>query len=86
MQPRPAFLAVLVLVSRGAAAQSTDAAMQNLLTGLTHEMRDGPQRLPGVLPLTGEAPMLSTEVLVAGAQVPPPAPAAAGTAVPYSTR
>ena len=150
MRPRLAYVAVLLLVSRGAAAQGADAAMQNLLTGLTRgsevalytplgygmvevtrftppvalprqeaeaavviarqqlrmldipaptgaqlaaalvggtiEMRDGPQRLPGVLPLTGVAPILSTEVLVAGAQPPQPASAAAGGSVPYPTR
>ena len=127
MVPRSAFLVVLFLLWRGASAQGADAAMQNLLAGLTQgtevalytplgygmlevtrftppvalpraeaqaavvvarqqllmldipeptgaqlaralvggtiEMRDGPQRLSGVLPLTGEAPIVTSEIL-----------------------
>lgn len=156
MLPRFAFLAVLFLLSCGASAQDADAAMQNLLAGLTRgtevalytplgygmlevtrftppvalprseaeaavvvarqqlrmldipaptggqlaralvggtiEMRDGPQRLPGVLPLTGSPPIVTTAIVLVGApplsgNAPAPAAAAGGSVAPsYPTR
>lgn len=43
--------------------------------------RDGPMQLPGVLPLTGQPPVVTTEVLLANGlpQVAPPSAAAGGT-------
>jgi len=53
------------------------------LVGGTIETRDGPQDLPGVLPLTGDRPLVSTDILVAGAPLAPaPASAAAGGSAP----
>jgi hypothetical protein len=146
MPLRLALLAALLVLSRAALSQGADAAMQNLLAGLTRgtqvmlytplangmvevtrftppvalgrpeaeaavaiarqhlrmldievptadqlaralvggtiETRDGPQRLPGVLPLTGEPPIVTTDIVVAGAPVLPPSfpqPASAAT-------
>jgi hypothetical protein len=134
MSLRPALLVVVLLAARGAAAQSADAAMQNLLAGLTRgtevmlytplangllevtrftppialprpeaeaavaiarqhlrlldievptadqlaralvggsiETRDGPQQLPGVLPLTGERPIVITQIVTASTPIP----------------
>ncbi len=148
---RFALLVVALLAGRGAAAQGADAAMQNLLAGLTRgtevmlytplgngllevtrftpptalpqpeaeaavaiarqhlrmldievptadqlaralvggsiETRDGPQQLPGVLPLTGNRPVVITQVVTASTPIPPigaapPAAATGGTAPP----
>src|SRR5690242_17710752 len=134
MPSRLASFLVALLVAPGAFAQGADAAMQNLLAGLTHgteitlytplangllevtrftpptalprpeaeaavvtarqhlrlldievptadqlaraliggsiETRDGPQQLPGVLPLTGSRPMVVTQIVTAGTPVP----------------
>ena len=53
------------------------------LVGGTIETRDGPQTLPGVLPQSGEPPIVTTEVILATGQVPLPAASAAtgGTAL-----
>ncbi|HEX7053128.1 MAG TPA: hypothetical protein VF211_04240 [Burkholderiales bacterium] len=57
----------------------TASQLARALVGGSIETRDGPQHLPGVLPLTGERPLVTTEILVAGApQVPAPASAASG--------
>ena len=149
MSPRLALLVVLLLAARGAAGQGADAAMQNLLAGLTRgteimlytplangllevtrftpptalprpeaeaavaiarqhlrmldvevptadqlvralvggsiETRDGPQQLPGVLPLTGERPLVITQIVTASTPIPPmdaPGAAATGGTVP----
>lgn len=140
MSSRLALLVVVLLAARGAAAQGADAAMQNLLAGLTRgtevmlytplangllevtrftppsalprpeaeaavaiarqhlrlldievptadqlaralvggsiETRDGPQRLPGVLPLTGDRPIVITQIVTASTPIPPVGPAA----------
>ena len=149
MPSRLALLVVVLLAARGAAAQGADAAMQNLLAGLTRgtevmlytplangllevtrftpstalprpeaeaavaiarqhlrsldievptadqlaraliggsiETRDGPQSLPGVLPLTGERPLVITQIVTASTPIPPigaPGAAATGGTVP----
>lgn len=143
MSPRLALLVVLLLAARGAAGQGADAAMQNLLAGLTRgteimlytplangllevtrftpptalprpeaeaavaiarqhlrmldvevptadqlvralvggsiETRDGPQQLPGVLPLTGERPLVVTQIVTASTPIPPLGAGAAAT-------
>ena len=143
MSPRLAVLVVVLLAARGAAAQGTDLAMQNLLAGLTRgteimlytplangllevtrftpptalprpeaeaavaiarqhlrlldievptadqlaraliggsiETRDGPQQLPGVLPLTGERPLVITQIVTASTPIPPLGTGAAAT-------
>lgn len=143
MSPRLAALVVVLLAARGAAAQGTDLAMQNLLAGLTRgteimlytplangllevtrftpptalprpeaeaavaiarqhlrmldiewptadqlaralvggsiETRDGPQQLPGVLPLTGERPLVVTQIVTASTPIPPLGAGAAAT-------
>ena len=151
LSSRVALALVAALLARGALAQGADAAMQNLLAGLTTgsevrlytplangmlqvtrfkppvalprpeaeaavaiarqhlrsldievpsadqlaralvggsiETRDGPQQLPGVLPLTGEPPLVTTDIVLAGAPLPPPASAASGGSAPsYPTR
>jgi len=141
MPPRFLFALVAALFARGALAQGADAAMQNLLAGLTtgHEVRlytplsngmlqvtrfqpqvvlprpeaeaavaiarshlrlldievptadqlaralvggsietrDGPQQLPPVLPLTGQPPVVTTDIVFANAVPLPAAPSAA---------
>lgn len=141
MPPRLALALVAVLLARGALAQGADAAMQNLLAGLSTgsevrlytplangmlqvtrfkppmalprpeaeaavaiarqhlraldievpnadqlaralvggsiETRDGPQQLPGVLPLTGEPPLVTTDIVYAAPLPLPAAPSAA---------
>ena len=141
MPPRLALALVAALLARGALAQGADAAMQNLLAGLTTgsevrlytplangmlqvtrfkppvalprpeaeaavaiarqhlrlldievpnadqlaralvggsiETRDGPQQLPGVLPLTGEPPLVTTDIVYATPLPLPAAPSAA---------
>ena len=65
----------------------TGAQLVRALVGGTIALRDGPQRLPGVLPLTGEPPLVTTDIVLAGAPLPPPASAAAGGSAPvYPTR
>jgi hypothetical protein len=134
MFSRLAFLVLALVAARGVAAQGADAAMQNLLAGLTRgtevmlytplangllevtrftpptalprqeaeaavaiarqhlrlldievptadqlvraliggsiETRDGPQLLPGVLPLTGERPIVITQIVTASTPIP----------------
>jgi hypothetical protein len=64
--------------------------LAHALVGGTIETRDGPQTLPGTLPLTGAPPIVTTEVILANGQPPFAAPgsaAAGGTAPPlYSPR
>ena len=144
---RSLLLAACLVLCRGALAQGADAAMQNLLAGLTRgsevtlytplgnglleltrftppvalprpeaeaavaiarqhlrmldievptagqlaralvggsiETRDGPQQLPPVLPLTGAAPIVVTEIVAAAPpQAQVPASAATGGSVP----
>ena len=57
----------------------TGDQLARALVGGTIELRDGPQTLTGVLPLTGEAPLVTTEIVAAGA---PPASAATGGSAP----
>jgi hypothetical protein len=65
----------------------TGAQLVRALVGGTVELRDGPQRLPGVLPLTGAPPLVTTDIVLAGAPLPAPASAAAGgSASSYPTR
>ena len=65
----------------------TGAQLVRALVGGTLELRDGPQGLPGVLPLTGNPPIVTTDIVVAGAPLAPPASAAAGGSAPsYPTR
>jgi hypothetical protein len=65
----------------------TGAQLVRALVGGTIELRDGPQRLAGVLPLTGAPPLVTTDIVVAGAPLPPPASAAAGGSAPsYPTQ
>ena len=143
MLSRLAYLLLALMAARGAAAQGADAAMQNLLAGLTRgtqvmlytplangllevtrftpptalprpeaeaavaiarqhlrlldievptadqlaraliggsiETRDGPQQLPGVLPLTGERPVVITQIVTASTPIPAPDAGSAGT-------
>lgn len=52
------------------------------LVGGTIDTRDGPQTLPGVLPLTGNPPQITTE-LVANTLPQPPSAATGGTGPLY---
>ena len=64
--------------------------LAHALVGGTIETRDGPQTLPGTLPLTGAPPIVTTELVLANGQPPLAAPGSAasgGTAPPlYSPR
>jgi hypothetical protein len=146
MSFRVALLVVASMLARGALAQGADAAMQNLLAGLTRgtqvtlytplangllevtrftppmalpqpeaeaavaiarqhlrsldinvptadqlaralvggtiETRDGPQELPGVLPLTGNRPIVTTDIATTTLPLAaPPSAATGGTAL-----
>lgn len=52
------------------------------LVGGSIETRDGPQRLPGVLPLTGEPPIVTTDIVFATPTLPAPPSAATGGSSP----
>src|SRR5690348_16603975 len=52
------------------------------LVGGTIETRDGPQELPGVLPLTGDRPIVTTDIATTTLPLAaPPSAAAGGTAL-----
>lgn len=63
----------------------TPDQLARALAGGAIESRDGPQQLPGVLPLTGKPPLITTQVVLANG-LPQVAPAlgsaAAGGSVP----